>query len=325
LDDYCRQIYCGIFRASAHIGTHVKCQWLRAATYTVSFLGIAYFSFFCVAQTTSHTARAKSSASSSAPTPEDSFAPVQQWKNALASQNAAALRALYSSNPPARIFTPAGEINADGEVAFWTGLKSRKVVVHIAQSASPGPGTQQLLLNIEVRASTEKEVTYTEAQIWQQQNEQWRLVAAKRAEPTRLEQPASTSKNIYAAGADAHAEIKEALQKAKSENKRVIVVFGANWCYDCHVLDLAFHRNDIARVLNGNYEVVHVDIGEGEKNQDLMQAYEVPMKKGIPALAVLEADGKLLYSQKNGEFEKARALGPEDLLAFLNKWKPHPR
>jgi len=78
-------------------------------------------------------------------------------------------------------------------------------------------------------------------------------------------------------------------------------------------------------VLNASYEVVHVDIGEGEKNQDLMQAYEVPMKKGIPALAVLDADGKLLYSQKNGEFEKARALGPEDLLAFINKWKPPAR
>jgi hypothetical protein len=37
---------------------------------------------------------------------------------------------------------------------------------------------------------------------------------------------------------------------------------------------------------------------------------------------VLDADGKLLFSQKKGEFEKARALGPEDLVDFLNKWKP---
>ena len=75
-------------------------------------------------------------------------------------------------------------------------------------------------------------------------------------------------------------------------------------------------------VLAANYEVVHVDIGKGEKNQDLMAKYEVPMKRGIPGLAVLDADGKLVYSQKNGEFENARALAPEDFLAFLNKWKP---
>jgi thiol:disulfide interchange protein len=132
----------------------------------------------------------------------------------------------------------------------------------------------------------------------------------------------SKKKVIYSESANAHAEIKEALEKATAEHKRVIVVFGANWCYDCHVLDTAFHRSDLAPILSANYEVVHVDIGKGEKNQDLMKKYEVPMKRGIPGLAVLDADGKLVYSQKNGEFENARALAPEDFLAFLNKWKP---
>jgi len=135
-------------------------------------------------------------------------------------------------------------------------------------------------------------------------------------------QSVKQEKEIYNESADARAEIKEALHKARAEHKRVIVVFGANWCYDCHVLDAAFHRSDLAPILAANYEVVHVDIGRGEKNQDLMMKYEVPMKRGIPGLAVLDADGKLVYSQKNGEFEKARALTPEDFLAFLNKWKP---
>ena len=135
-------------------------------------------------------------------------------------------------------------------------------------------------------------------------------------------QSVNKEKEIYNESADARAEIKEALVKATAEHKRVIVVFGANWCYDCHVLDAAFHRSDLAPILAANYEVVHVDIGKGEKNQDLMTKYEVPMKRGIPGLAVLDADGKLVYSQKNGEFENARALTPEDFLAFLNKWKP---
>jgi len=109
-------------------------------------------------------------------------------------------------------------------------------------------------------------------------------------------QAASKKKEIYSEKADAHAEIREALEKATAEGKRVIVVFGANWCYDCHVLDTAFHRSDLAPILSANYEVVHVDIGKGEKNQDLMKKYEVPMKRGIPGLAVLDADGKLVYS-----------------------------
>jgi thioredoxin 1 len=135
-------------------------------------------------------------------------------------------------------------------------------------------------------------------------------------------QPIQREKDIYSASADARTEIKEALEKAAAGHKRVIVVFGANWCFDCHALDKAFHRPEVAPILAANYEVVHVDIGRGEKNQDLMAKYEVPMKRGIPGLAVLDADGKLIYSQKNGEFENARALGPEEVVAFLNKWKP---
>jgi thioredoxin 1 len=140
-----------------------------------------------------------------------------------------------------------------------------------------------------------------------------------------LGQAVKKEKEIYNERADARAEIKEALKKAAAENKRVVLVFGANWCYDCHVLDAAFHRSDLAQVLAANYYVVHVDIGNGDKNQDLMTKYEVPMKRGIPGLAVLDADGKLVYSQKNGEFENARALAPEEFLAFLNRWKPETR
>ena len=149
-------------------------------------------------------------------------------------------------------------------------------------------------------------------------------LAAAVAAPSAVcfSQSVKKEKEIYNESADARAEIKEALEKATAKHKRVIVVFGANWCYDCHVLDKAFHSSDLAPILAANYEVVHVDIGKGEKNQDLMAKYEVPMKRGIPGLAVLDADGKLVYSQKNGEFENARALTPEDFLAFLNKWKP---
>jgi thioredoxin 1 len=147
-------------------------------------------------------------------------------------------------------------------------------------------------------------------------------IAVAAGSPVCFSQAVKKEKDIYDERVNAHAEIKEALEKAAAGHKRVIVVFGANWCFDCHVLDKAFHRPDAAAIIAANYEVVHVDIGKGEKNQDLMKKYEVPMKRGIPGLAVLNADGKLVYSQKNGEFENARALAPEDFLAFLNKWKP---
>jgi thioredoxin 1 len=260
--------------------------------------------------------------------PTATFPPLEQWKTALTSGNVGALQALYSNSPPAQIATAAGGSTVASEVAFWTGLKARRIKLNVIESQSPQADVQQVVFQAEVHASAGpggQTLYVTEGQLWQKQGEQWRIVGTKRSDAAKLQQPVSTSKVIYAPGVDAHAEIKQSLQLAAKGHKRVLVVFGANWCYDCHVLDLAFHRPDVAGVLQQNFEVVHVDVGEGDKNQDLMTEYQVPMKRGIPAIAVLDSDGKLVYSQKGGEFEKARALAPEDVLQFLNKWKPVAR
>jgi hypothetical protein len=58
-------------------------------------------------------------------------------------------------------------------------------------------------------------------------------------------------------------------------------------------------------------------------NPDLVDLYKIPLKRGVPAVAVLDSAGKLLYSDQNGEFEKARSMDPDVLISFLNKWKPH--
>ena len=264
-------------------------------------------------------------AAAKAPQSSAGFAPLEQWKAAVLAGDAAKLRALYSTNPEARVILPSGETNAQADIAFWTGLKARSIKLDIAQSASPEAGLQQVAFQAEIKSAAQNKlrtIYVIDGQLWQKQGDTWRIAATRRGELTRLQQPLSTDKQIYVPGLNAHSEIASALKLATQQHKRVLVVFGANWCYDCHVLDLAFRRPDVMAVLTPNFEVVHVDVGQGDKNQDIMQQYQVPMARGIPAIAVLDGNGKLLYSQKGGEFEKARALGPEDLVTFLNQWKP---
>jgi len=260
--------------------------------------------------------------------PDTAFAPLEQWKNAVLRQDPVGLKMLYSASPPAQVAAPGDQNTADAEVNFWIGLKARQMNLDVVQTSSPQPAVEVIALQAEVRSEEPPKgqtLYVTEAQVWQKQGEQWHLLNVKRTAAAHLKQPINKDKNIYRADVDAQAEIKEAEEKAAKANKRLLIVFGANWCYDCHVLDMAFERPDLAPVLAASYEVVHVDIGKGDKNQDLMKDYQVPMKKGIPALAVLESTGKLVISQKNGEFENARAMTPEALLEFLNKWKPQAR
>jgi thiol:disulfide interchange protein len=127
---------------------------------------------------------------------------------------------------------------------------------------------------------------------------------------------------IYDVNADAKAEISAAIKTAHAEHKRVLLDFGGNWCGDCIVLDRNFHMPENQALLNSDYVVVHVDIGKFDKNMDIAQRYGIPLEKGVPALAVVDGMGRLIYAQKNGEFESMRRMDPSSVHAFLEQWKP---
>jgi thiol:disulfide interchange protein len=143
---------------------------------------------------------------------------------------------------------------------------------------------------------------------------------AQRVSSDGLLDSVTTNANIYHSNADANKEIREALIRATTEHKRVLLVFGANWCYDCHVLDHALHEGEAGKIMTEKFLLVHVDISEGEKNAELVKEYKIPLDKGVPAVAILEAGGKLLYSSGEGEFEAARRMLKKDLLVFLKRW-----
>lgn len=248
------------------------------------------------------------------------FPPLEQWKNAVIAGDAAALKNFYSTEPPVEIDTNTGKADAAADINFWLGLKAKSMKIEIVRLKLRPTGAG-VIFKAEVETGGGSTYNVTDAEGWRLQGDQWRIVGAERTDAPHLLQPSDMKKDLYPANVNARAEIKEAEEKAASDHKRVLLVFGANWCYDCHVLDAAFHRPEFAEAMAG-YEVVHVDIGDdGKKNNDVAQEYQTPLDKGVPVLAVLDSDGKVVVSQKNGEFEDARSMTPEALLEFLNKWK----
>jgi thioredoxin 1 len=146
------------------------------------------------------------------------------------------------------------------------------------------------------------------------------LAAAAQWKRVPLRPPTRLNPQLYPADANATDDINRALVTALKQHKRVLLDFGGNWCIDCHVLDNAFHQPRIAPLLDQNYVLVHVDVGRYDKNLDLAKKYRVNLEKGVPSLAVLSERGAVLYSTV--DFEKASILSEEDVIAFLQKWKP---
>jgi len=132
----------------------------------------------------------------------------------------------------------------------------------------------------------------------------------------------SQEHDIYPAPEQAKADLAAGLKTAAASHKRLILDFGGNWCGDCKVLDIYFHNPANRTILESNYVLVHVNIGHMDENQAIAEHYQVPLAKGVPALAVLDEHGKLLYSQKTGEFEAMRRMEPNAVTSFLIQWKP---
>jgi thiol:disulfide interchange protein len=132
----------------------------------------------------------------------------------------------------------------------------------------------------------------------------------------------SAQPDIYPPAEQAPADIAAALKSAAASHKRVILDFGGNWCTDCHVLDLYFHDAANRPLLEANYILVHINIEHMDANTDLAAHYQVPLSKGVPAIAVLDDHGKLLHSQKTGEFEAMRRMQSSAVTDFLVRWKP---
>ena len=127
---------------------------------------------------------------------------------------------------------------------------------------------------------------------------------------------------LYPETSRAEGDVAAALQDASKTGKRVLVDFGGNWCGDCRVLDLHLRKPENAAILEARYVLVHVNVGDKgiDSNFALAERYGIPLKKGVPALAVLDSQGRVVYAQRNGEFESMRAMDPKSVNEFLAKW-----
>ncbi|MGB7267601.1 MAG: thioredoxin family protein [Terracidiphilus sp.] len=128
--------------------------------------------------------------------------------------------------------------------------------------------------------------------------------------------------DIYPDPSQARADLAAALKTAAATHRRILVDFGGNWCGDCKVLDIYMHDPENKPLVDANFVVVHINVGHLDINEDLAAKYGIPLKRGVPAMAVLSEHGVLLYSQKNGEFESMRKLQSSSLTAFLVQWRP---
>lgn len=152
------------------------------------------------------------------------------------------------------------------------------------------------------------------------------------ATPATANAPAKPSKKaeapVYDEKADARQQVADAIAKAKKENQRVLIQWGANWCGWCKWLAGTMKSDGkLSRKLMYEYVVVHVDVGKFDKHMDLAKELGAEFE-GIPFLTILGADGKALVQQNTEPFEtKVDGKNGHDakkLVEFLTQHEAKP-
>lgn len=106
---------------------------------------------------------------------------------------------------------------------------------------------------------------------------------------------------------------KSIFERAKKENKLVILDLEAIWCHWCHVMDKETYANEqVAKVLNEKYLAIKVD---QDSRPDLSNRYE---DYGWPATIIFDSNGKELV-------KRSGYINPDKMLVLLNKLAIDPK
>lgn len=125
----------------------------------------------------------------------------------------------------------------------------------------------------------------------------------------------------YNPAADAKADLKKAIAKAKGENKHVLIQVGGNWCSWC----MKFHKMatsdfKVDSIIKADYVYLLLNYSKENKNFDVLKTFQNPQRFGFPVFLILDGTGKLLHTQDSGLLELDKGYDPKKVSIFLKQW-----
>ena len=94
-------------------------------------------------------------------------------------------------------------------------------------------------------------------------------------------------------------EINQKRNAAISNNKRLMVVFGAEWCHDSRGLSHRFSTPKMNALLQQQYEIVFVDVGYLSTGFEAIKQLNQPIYYGTPAVLIVDPKTNTLLNESS--------------------------
>ncbi len=125
--------------------------------------------------------------------------------------------------------------------------------------------------------------------------------------------------------ANAMADVDAALLSAKTTGRNVIVVLGGNWCHDSRGLASKFQTPPLAALIDNQFHVVWVDVGQKDRNLDLPKRFGVDKLIGTPTVLILSPQGELLNADSVHDWRTADSRTLEDAVGYFSAFAAKPQ
>ena len=137
-----------------------------------------------------------------------------------------------------------------------------------------------------------------------------------------LEQEKSKLIKPYHPEESAEEKINALIEKAKKENKRIMIQAGGNWCIWC----LRFNQfvqdtPELKGIVDENYLYYHLNWSPENKNEEVFARYRNPGEEyGYPVFIVLDKNGKMIHVQESSGLEEGKSYSVDRVKEFFLKW-----
>ncbi len=117
----------------------------------------------------------------------------------------------------------------------------------------------------------------------------------------------------------------DVLAKASSEDKLVFLHFGSPTCGWCHKLDAFLAREDMAKIIGGEFVDVKIDLARMTGGEAILKRYNPGASGGIPWFVFLDARGKALATSDGPKGNIGYPAAPEEIEHFVGMLKKAAR
>ncbi|MFT4655434.1 MAG: hypothetical protein ACI82S_003098 [Patiriisocius sp.] len=136
----------------------------------------------------------------------------------------------------------------------------------------------------------------------------------------------SAVKSVYKPSGNPMQDVQTALQTAKSTNKLLLVVMGAQWCHDSRGLADNFEDEELSQLLSANYHTVFVDVGYFNDLSHITQRFEQAHYYATPTVMVINPQTEhLINASDMNIWGGAYSIPLSEYIAYFSRYEDNKR